>query len=155
VTQSQSLTTARSALSQCTSERERWDCALELFMTESGADEGHLFLVGEDGAMELRASHAELPPPDSLLNEAGELLRGFREDAGATRLETHGAAVTLMARKPHGQGQFRPHLLWCVVSGEPTLVGVVAVRGGDETRPIGFHFLQALADGLNERALSG
>ena len=81
--------------------------------------------------------------------EVGELLRGFREGEGATRLETHSTAVTQLARKLRSAGEFRTHLLWCVVDDDQELVGVAAVRGGDASHAIGFHFLQALADALH------
>jgi len=76
-----------------------------------------------------------------------QLLTRFCEDAGATRLETHGAIPTVV-RRTSIDGDFRTHLLWCVVDGEPVLVGVVALRASPDERGLGFHFLQALANGL-------
>ncbi|HMI90972.1 MAG TPA: hypothetical protein VK509_06390, partial [Polyangiales bacterium] len=148
VTSDPMATSARSVLSQCSSENERCDCALELLLTESGANEGHLFIVGQDGELELRASHGVEPPPLDLRREVGELLSGFREGEGATRFETHSTALTQPAREPRGEGNFRTHLLWCVVDDDPELIGVAAVRGG-ASHAIDFHFLQALADALH------
>jgi hypothetical protein len=139
--------TARSALSQCTDLRERTERALALLLEESAATEGHLFLVNPDGQLELAASRSAKPPSRTLLRETAAMLESFREDAEATRLQTHAAVATVELGKPRLEG-FRTHLLWSVVDGAPKLVGIAAIRGGDSGQIIGFHLLQALADGL-------
>ena len=142
-----SLSTARSALSQCSDDRARAELALDLILEEGGVAQGHLFLLGSDDELMLAASRSPTPPPRGLRLEAVELLVRFREDAGATRLETHGAVPTIV-RRTNADGEFRTHLLWCVIDGEPALVGVVAMRASPDERSVGFHFLQTLADGL-------
>jgi hypothetical protein len=145
--------TARAALGQCGDVPERAARALDLLLQESGAAEGHLFMVGDDDHLELAASRCVQPPSRELLREAAALLHGFREDAEPTRLHTQSVPVTVELGRPRLAG-FRTHLLWSVVGGSPTLIGIAAIRGGQTETVIGFHLLQALADGLRRDALA-
>jgi tetratricopeptide (TPR) repeat protein len=145
-TGSTNLVNTRAQLSQCVDERARAELALDLLLDEASVAQGHLFLVKGDQLV-LTASRSETPPSRSLRREVGALLERFREDAGATRLETHGAVPTIV-RRTNSDGEFRTHLLWCVAEGDPVLVGVVALRASPDERSVGFHFLQTVADGL-------
>lgn len=148
------VSTALSALSQCTDGHTRCERALELVLQQSGASEGHLFLVTAGGDLALAASLGAESPPPGLQHEAAQLVREFRGDGDATRLETRGPSPTLAHRGLGGAGEYRSHLLWSMIDGQPDLVGVVAVRDEGEPRPLGFQVLQALAEGLRAGLLA-
>jgi hypothetical protein len=153
LSQTSGVVTVRSALSECTGAQERADRALELILEESGAPEGHLFVVGADGRISLSASRSSQSPSDELTRAVVLLLESFGEDADPTRHETHAGVPTVELGKPKLDG-FRTHLLWSIVGGSPAVVGVAAIRGRYDGRAMAFHFLQAVADGLRGEAVA-
>lgn len=151
------LTAVRSAFGMCRGPIDRVHTALELVISATRAQRGHLYLM-EPSGLRLAAPLVGLEPPDELRLELEARLNAFRDADDKTAVADNtkvGRLTTAIANDESDPqmdligGTYRSLFLLVPRGGELVAVGAVALVAGEEgIRPVDFALLEEIARGM-------
>jgi hypothetical protein len=103
---------------------QRTQHALQLLMSDSGADAGELLLFGEDGIFSAAAVNQNTASPDLLARAEAYVFERVHEQLDTATASGRTATAVLAVDLGDGSTRFSPILLWDVADGESPVAGV-------------------------------